>query len=480
MRAGSWGCNVNRARRNLPVVDPLAHSAGMRRTLLFLLPVLISLTPLADANPWLTDSRKAFLEEETQRNRMQTITVEVRDSQGKPLADAEVEFVFRRHAFLFGTAIKRQAFGEEESDERYLATVLELFNTVTMGNAMKWAKFEEPGDRELLSRALDWIEQNGLRLRGHTMIWQTTKYKPVFPLDVHAAIKEGGEEARAYVANRALEHVRRIGSFFRGRVVEWDVLNEQPHEHLITDFLDPDTPPERAPVQLAWFKAARESDPLARLMTNDYGILVERNHDKKVLEQTEFLLESGAPLDGVGMQGHFWDGNKTPIAEEIWERFDLFAGLGVKIGITEFDMYGPNWQRDPEKSIDENKAMFFESLLRTTFAHPAANGFVMWGFWDGRHWKNDAPLFYEDWRPKPAFEVYKRLVLEEWTSDATLETDADGKASAELYHGTYDVTIRAEGQSWTFTEEVAPGIDVLHYAMKPEGEKQAGQDDLIP
>jgi len=233
-------------------------------------------------------------------------------------------------------------------------------------------------------------------------------------------------------------------------------------------------------VQVAWFEAARQSDPLARLMTNDYGVLVEPRHYRKVLEQTKFLLESGAPLDGVGMQGHFWDGKKTPTSEEVWERFELFAELGMMIGITEFDMYGPNWQRDPDKSVDENKAMFFESLLRTVFAHPASTGFVMWGFWDGRHWKDQAPMFYEDGRPKPAFEVYRKLVLEEWTSNAALTTDADGKAQAELYHGTYDVTIRAEGQSWTFTEEILPEAGVLHYALKPDGEKQAGPSDLIP
>jgi len=448
-----------------------------------LLTILFAVMATAEclhANPWLSEAQREFLDEQTRLHRMEAVAVEIRNSQGKPLADAEIEFVFRRHAFLFGTTLKRQAFREDEPDERYKEKILELFNTVTMGNAMKWAKFEEPGDRELLSRALDWIQRHGLRLRGHTMIWQTTKYKPVFPLDVHAAIREGGKEARAYVAARALAHVRRIGRYFKGRVVEWDVLNEQPHEHLITDFLDPDTPPEKAPVQVAWFEAARQSDPLARLMTNDYGILVEPRHYRKVLEQTKFLLESGAPLDGVGMQGHFWDGRKTPTSEEVWERFELFAELGVEICITEFDMYGPNWQRDPDKSVDENKAMFFESLLRTVFAHPASTGFVMWGFWDGRHWKDQAPLFYEDWRPKPAFEVYRKLVLEEWTSNAALTTDADGKAQAELYHGTYDVTIRAEGQSWTFTEEILPDAGVLHYALKPDGEKQAGPSDLIP
>jgi len=448
------------------------------RILLFVIPILTQ--PLIAQNPWLSAEQKAFLQEQTRENRMEDITVVVRDSQGKPLADAQIEFKFREHAFLFGTTLKRNAFDAEETDPTYKEKILELFNTVTMGNAMKWAKFEEPGDRELLSRALDWVEENGLCLRGHTMIWQTTKYKPVFPLDVHAAIKEGGDAARKYARERSLDHVRRMGEFFAGDVVEWDVLNEQMHEHLLTDFLDPDVPPEKAPVQVEWFQAARESDSFARLMTNDFGILVEPNHYKQVLAQTKFLLAQGAPLDGVGMQGHFWNGNMTPTSEEIWTRFEEFAGLGVKIGITEFDMYGGKWQRDPEKSVDENKAMFFESLLRTTFAHPAATGFVMWGFWDGRHWKNQAPLFARDWTPKPALEVYRDLVFEEWTSEAILTTDAEGKATAELFQGSYDVTIRAGEESWTFVEKVQPGIATLHYALKPEGDSQAGPDDLIP
>lgn len=436
----------------------------------------------SSANPWLSEEQREFLDAEIRRNRMGPVTMELRDASGQPLEGAEVAFTFRRHAFLFGTALKRQAFAADADEEqaRYLATVRELFNTVTMGNAMKWAKFEEPADRELLTNALEWIEQSGLRLRGHTLIWQTTKYSPVFPLAVHEAIREGGEQNRQYVADRAREHVRRVARFFRGRVVEWDVLNEQAHEHLITDFLNPDIPPPRAPVQIDWFETAREADPLARLMSNDFGILVGPRHYEQVLEQTRFLLDAGAPLEGVGMQGHFWNGNAAPDSQEVWRRFDLFSELGVTVGITEFDTYGPNWQRDAQRSEDENKALFFESLLRTTFAHPAATGFVMWGFWDGNHWKDEAPLFNEDWSPKPALEIYRRLVLDEWTSHATVTTDGEGRATTSLFHGDYDVTIRAGEQTWTFEEQILPESGVLHYALEPEKGKQASRDDLIP
>ena len=32
------------------------------------------------------------------------------------------------------------------------------------------------------------------------------------------------------------------------------------------------------------------------------------------------------------------------------------------------------------------------------FSHPATNGFLMWGFWDGAHWKDNAPYFIKTGR----------------------------------------------------------------------------------
>jgi len=43
---------------------------------------------------------------------------------------------------------------------------------------------------------------------------------------------------------------------------------------------------------------------------------------------------------------------------------------------------------------DENtRASDLTDLLTVFFAHPSVRGVVFWGFWDGKIWETDAPLY---------------------------------------------------------------------------------------
>jgi endo-1,4-beta-xylanase len=33
------------------------------------------------------------------------------------------------------------------------------------------------------------------------------------------------------------------------------------------------------------------------------------------------------------------------------------------------------------------------------FAHPSVEGILMWGFWQGKHWRPNAFLWKKDWTP---------------------------------------------------------------------------------
>ena len=60
-----------------------------------------------------------------------------------------------------------------------------------------------------------------------------------------------------------------------------------------------------------WFAAARRNLPGTPLFINDYSILSGGGQDVAHQDHYEatiaYLLEAGAPLDGIGMQGHFGD-----------------------------------------------------------------------------------------------------------------------------------------------------------------------------
>jgi hypothetical protein len=65
----------------------------------------------------------------------------------------------------------------------------------------------------------------------------------------------------------------------------------------------------------------------------------------------------------------------------------------------------------------------------------------MWGFWDGSHWKSNAPLYSKDWSEKPAGRSYRELVLGKWRTLASGKSDATGAFATRGFLGEYEVTV---------------------------------------
>ena len=96
------------------------------------------------------------------------------------------------------------------------------------------------------------------------------------------------------------------------------------------------------------------------------------------------------------------DPHFSPVAK-VKATLDTLARFDLPIKITEFDM---------NTKDEAAKARGVEALYRVCFAHPAVEGVLMWGFWQGRHWRPDAALWKKDWTPTPAAEVYHKLVYD--------------------------------------------------------------------
>ena len=94
-------------------------------------------------------------------------------------------------------------------------------------------------------------------------------------------------------------------------------------------------------IQPYMFKLAHELDPEAVLFVNDYH--VEDGEDgnsspEKYRAQVEWLLNAGAPVGGIGVQGHV----DTPIGPIIASSLDVLATLGLPIWMTEVDVGAAN------------------------------------------------------------------------------------------------------------------------------------------
>src|SRR5581483_2538201 len=123
------------------------------------------------------------------------------------------------------------------------------------------------------------------------------------------------------------DHIAETTSAFRGSLVDWDVINETFTNHDFMDILG-------RHAMVDWFKAARAGGPSAKLYINDFNILegVDTAHQDDYAATIHYLIEQGAPVEGIGLQSHF-PARVTPM-DELMKRFDRFAAFGNELEIT--------------------------------------------------------------------------------------------------------------------------------------------------
>ncbi len=303
-----------------------------------------------------------------------------------------------------------------------------MFNYATLENGLKWEALA--GDwapsftLDNARRAIAWLREHGLAVRGHVLVWPGWRHLPR-SLRAH---ESDPSSLRAAIET----HIRGVVSAVKGTVVDWDVINEPFDNHDLIDILGREA-------MVDWFKTARAADQAPRLFINDHGILPGEGGDtphRAHYESTiQFLIDEQAPLDAIGMQGHF--GSQLTVPEEVLAILDRFARLGKPIMVTEYDIGVED---------EELAGQFTRDLLTALFSHPAVVGFVMWGFWDGSHWKGNAPLYRRDWSLKPAGAVFRELVLKTWRTDEAGKTGPDGTLSTRGFLGEYAIEVRAGAQ----------------------------------
>lgn len=348
------------------------------------------------------------------------LTVVVTDRDGAPIEGTEVAVRMRRHAYQFGTAINDGSLMPAEGSPdvaTYREVVKQLFNHAVLEGGHKWPAWEQPAARERTIAAVQWLRDNGLSVRGHTLVWPSWRRSP--------SDLQGLKDDPAALARRVRDHIAEEARFFGGQLTDWDVVNETFANHDLMDVLG-----EGAMVE--WFKTAHEADPAAVLYLNENSVISGRKIDH-FERHVRLLLDGGAPLGGIGEQGH---GGALPV-QRVLDNLDRLARFGLPIKITEFDIVTPD---------EELQADWTRDFMTAAFSHPATVGFVMWGFWDGAHWLHDAPLFYRDWTLKPSGQAWIDLVFDQWWTDVIGATDAGGAYTTRGFFGEYEIEVRRAGR----------------------------------
>jgi endo-1,4-beta-xylanase len=245
----------------------------------------------------------------------------------------------------------------------------------------------------------------GLRLFGHTLVWYA-QAPPAFQrlASDPAAFRDAFS---AYVTN--------VVGRYKGRIVGWDVVNEQ---------IDDDGSTWRSSLwsqalgQLDHMRMAYElahaADPGAMLFLNDYNLESDPKKRASFLRLAEALLKAGAPLQGLGSQTHVAaDLPPGAITTTIRE----LASLGLRVRISEMDvsLARAHGLVNARAELDRRQAALYAEAAAAYAGLPAAQRFdvTFWGLEDGRSWlkrenEADAPLLFDDdGRAKPAAAAWE-------------------------------------------------------------------------
>jgi len=423
-------------------------------------------TPTEDGSAATVAPADPEIADRIEEHRTAQLTVEVTDADSNAVEGADVSVAMQEHEFTFGTAVNAGTLINQSSEgDNYRTYIPELFNTAVMENQMKWGFWER--DQGLADDAVQWCLDQGLDMRGHACIWGREGVGAI-PADIQGAIEDRDAET---IRERSMQHIEDIITHYGDDITEWEVVNESMHAFQLQlgvygDQVNQEQPwtgevvPWTSDLLAEWYSRAQsvvdDNDLDVGLAVNDFNQFRYSYTDERYQTEIDHINENGAQLDTVGLQGHVaantgeFNTNSNPdgriSATQVAAEIDKFADHGAKVKITEFDTYGgDDWESD------EERAAALRDYLRGAFAHPGVDGFLIWGFWDGRHWRDEAPLFYDDWEQKPGYDVWTGLVFDEWWTEESGTTDGDGSFATTGFRGEYDVTATVDGEEVTET-----------------------------
>jgi len=296
------------------------------------------------------------------------------------------------YAKPLGTSVRLDA---ARTDAAYLRLWLAGYTSVTPENAMKW-EVVEPSRNAFDFSAADAIvtaaRRAGQRVRGHTLTW-----------DVQLP---GWVQSRAWTAadmELALRsHVRATVGHFRGRVAQWDVVNEPlDDDGSLTRSVFARVLGERF-IDIA-FDEAHRADPRAKLFLNEIATELPGPKQDALVALVRRLQARDVPIDGVGLQDHSVAVG-GPDQRRLEADIARFARLGLDVELTEVDVaVRPG---EPEAAQARNYRAAAAACRRSR----ACTGLTVWGVTDRWSWQGPgarATPFDAASRPKPAWRALR-------------------------------------------------------------------------
>ena len=326
-----------------------------------------------------------------------------------------------------GPASLKEAYKDYfTSDPAQIDLIKKEFNSMTAENDMKPGEIhpkEGVWNWERADKIANFCRQNGIKLRGHCLVWHAQFSNWMFN------DKKGKPVKKEVFYERLRDHIHTVVNRYKDVVYAWDVVNEamsdggRPRRGA-----EPNPYRESQLYQLCGdefiakaFEFAHEADPNAILVYNDYNATNPQKRDR-IYNMVKKMQDAGVPITGIGMQGHY--NIYGPSAEEVDEAITKYKQLVKHIHITELDvrcneeMGGQlQFSRGNNASMPDYMSTLQEDqyarLFRVFRKHKdVIDNVTVWNLSDRDSWvgTNNHPLpFDENLKPKKAYYAIKNF-----------------------------------------------------------------------
>ncbi|MFK7860352.1 MAG: endo-1,4-beta-xylanase [Granulosicoccus sp.] len=288
----------------------------------------------------------------------------------------------------FGSAVS-PVFYLQADGGVYESIAATEFGVMTPESSMKWIAINPlPGRFEFadMDNLMSFARTNDMKVRGHPLVW-------------HRSLPDWVEQTE--LADREIhlrEYITRVMTRYSDRIDYWDVVNEPVGDGGgLRNSLWLEAMGERY-IDVA-FAQARQLDPTAVLVLNEYDIGFAGPKVDSLLSLLDRLEERNVPVDAVGFQLHVFSSYDQ--FDELAANMAAVAERGLDIHVTELDVAIVN---------DDNmqtQADVYAGIVSTCLAQPRCTVLQTWGFTDRYSFRtNQTPLYFtRDYQVKPAYDA---------------------------------------------------------------------------
>lgn len=327
--------------------------------------------------------------------------------------------------FKIGAAVNTWQLEGAGAYAKAKALITNQFNSITMENQMKPESLLSKENQtrgtdtnvlineEILQKVLKLASDNGLKLRGHTLVWHSQTPEWFFHKDYNV---DKSLVSKDVMRQRMESYIKKVLTYcqenYPGVVYAWDVVNEAVNDDgtMRTSSNWYKVYGDAGYVTDAFTFARKYADKDVKLFLNDYNEYAAAKRDR-IYQVVKDLYDKGL-CDGVGMQAHYSMTSPTIAAVKVAiQKYNQIDPGKIEIQLTELDIHNTFRTAADQKSVATKYQSLFNMLVDSRRNQKInITGVTFWGLTDGDSWLSDFKgetsyplLFGADYAAKSAY-----------------------------------------------------------------------------